>query len=189
MKRFTKKVLIPSDMPELVVLDIARNMLKKAESLGLTPDSLTFYMGDIAHIKLIKRMDFIASCETEIKFALFGIKVIHLSSLVNDERSLILESNVPLSISYSHGRTLRSVSYDEQPFIRSLKHMIKKVIFNDPATIVLWNDGTKTVVKADNEPYDPEKGLAMAISKKVLGNNGSYYKEFKKWLPKEEENK
>lgn len=24
---------------------------------------------------------------------------------------------------------------------------IKKVIFNDPATIVLWNDGTKTVVK------------------------------------------
>lgn len=62
---------------------------------------------------------------------------------------------------------------------------IKKVIFNDPATIVFWKDGTKTVVKANNEPYDPEKGLAMAISKKILGNKGNYFNEFKKWLPAE----
>lgn len=61
---------------------------------------------------------------------------------------------------------------------------IKKVIFNDPATIVFWNDGTKTVVKAHDEEFDPEKGLAMAISKKLLGNKGNYYNEFKKWLPK-----
>lgn len=64
---------------------------------------------------------------------------------------------------------------------------IKKVIFNDPATIVFWSDGTKTVVKAKNEPYDPEKGLAMAISKKHLGNTGKYYEEFKKWLPNNNE--
>lgn len=61
---------------------------------------------------------------------------------------------------------------------------IKKVIFNPPATIVLWNDGTKTVVKCTDEEFDPEKGLAMAISKKLLGNKGNYYNEFKKWLPK-----
>lgn len=84
---------------------------------------------------------------------------------------------------------------------------IKKVIFNPPATIVLWGDGTKTVVKAngrcghtvvatsysDNgetkteeieigELYDPEKGLAMCIAKKALGNKGNYYNEFKRWL-------
>ena len=63
---------------------------------------------------------------------------------------------------------------------------IKNVIFNDPATIVFWNDGTKTVVKAENEEFDPEKGLAMAISKKVLGNKGNYYETFKKWLPEKE---
>ena len=63
---------------------------------------------------------------------------------------------------------------------------IKKVIFNDPATIVFWDDGTKTVVKAENESFDPEKGLAMAIAKKSLGNRGNYYNEFKKWLPEEE---
>lgn len=61
---------------------------------------------------------------------------------------------------------------------------IKKIIFNDPATIVFWEDGTKTVVKCENEKYDPEKGLAMAISKKVLGNKGNYYETFKKILPK-----
>lgn len=63
---------------------------------------------------------------------------------------------------------------------------IKKVLFRDPATIVFWSDGTKTVVKASNEEYDPEKGLAMAISKKFLGNGGNYYNEFKKWLPTQE---
>lgn len=75
---------------------------------------------------------------------------------------------------------------------------IKKVIFNPPATIVLWADGTKTAVKCqEDDPYDkyrseklgrpslyydPEKGLAMCIAKKALGNKGNYYNEFKKWL-------
>ena len=67
--------------------------------------------------------------------------------------------------------------------IRCNKGAIKKVIFNDPATIIFWYDGDKTVVKAENEPYDPEKGMAMAIAKKSLGNKGNYFNEFKKWLP------
>lgn len=63
---------------------------------------------------------------------------------------------------------------------------IKDVIFNGPATIVLWVDGTKTVVKCqDDDIFDPEKGLAMAISKKALGNKGNYCNVFKKWLPEE----
>ena len=66
------------------------------------------------------------------------------------------------------------------------KPEIKKVVFNDPATIVFWTDGSKTVVKTqEGDIFDPEKGLAMAISKKVMGNNGRYYEEFKKWLPEE----
>ena len=61
---------------------------------------------------------------------------------------------------------------------------IENVIFNDPATIVFWSDHTKTVVKVENEEFDPEKGLAMAISKKALGNKHSYFNVFKKWLKK-----
>ena len=60
---------------------------------------------------------------------------------------------------------------------------IEKVIFNDPATIVIWEDGSKTVVKAQNgEPFDKEKGLAMALLKFICGNNGSYNKVFKEWI-------
>lgn len=62
---------------------------------------------------------------------------------------------------------------------------IERVIFNPPATIVFWQDGTKTVVKAQDEDFDPEKGLAMAISKKALGNRYEYYNVFEEWLPEE----
>lgn len=58
---------------------------------------------------------------------------------------------------------------------------IKDVIFNGPATIVKWADGTKTVVKCcEGDTFDPEKGLAIAISKKALGD----CKEIKKWTKK-----
>lgn len=67
----------------------------------------------------------------------------------------------------------------------SLIPAIVNVIFNDPATIVFWADGTKTVVKTQHgETFDPEKGLAMAISKKAMGNKGGYYNEFKRWVDK-----
>lgn len=65
---------------------------------------------------------------------------------------------------------------------------IKNVVFNDPATIVFWNDGTKTVVKCgENDKFDPEKGLVMAIAKKAFGNQGNYFNKIKKWVPKQEE--
>lgn len=62
---------------------------------------------------------------------------------------------------------------------------IVDVKFNEPATIVFWSDNTKTVVKCDpTDNFDPEKGLAMAIAKKFLGNNtGKYYDIFKKHTP------
>ena len=70
--------------------------------------------------------------------------------------------------------------------VNSSRMMIKKAIFNNPATIVFWSDGSKTVVKSHLDDYDPEKGLAMAIAKKALGNEGNYYNVFKKWLPNED---
>ena len=60
---------------------------------------------------------------------------------------------------------------------------IKNVIFNAPATIVLWTDGTKTVVKCqEGDTYDREKGLALCIAKKYLGNKGNFNEVFKKWI-------
>ena len=62
---------------------------------------------------------------------------------------------------------------------------IVRVIFNDPATIVIWEDGTKTIVKCNNEKYDKEKGLAMCIVKKWFGNTGKYFDVFKQFIDNE----
>ena len=80
-----------------------------------------------------------------------------------------------------------SHNYCMHDTVNSSRMIIKKVIFNNPATIVFWSDGSKTVVKSYLDDYDPEKGLAMAIAKKALGNEGNYYNVFKKWLPKDDE--
>ena len=66
---------------------------------------------------------------------------------------------------------------------------IKKVHCSGPVTAVVWADGTVTRVRCTNEEIDYEKGLAMAIAKKVLGTNKSgsdYYDVFRKFLPKPE---
>ena len=65
---------------------------------------------------------------------------------------------------------------------------IKNVIFNPPATIIYWEDGTKTVVKcSEYDDFDPEKGMAMAIAKKAIGEGNNYYPEIKKWIKEYED--
>lgn len=64
---------------------------------------------------------------------------------------------------------------------------IKDIIINDPATIILWKDGTKTVVKCQPvDTFDPEKGIAMAILKKLYGNSGFYKDIFEPAIEKYE---
>lgn len=64
---------------------------------------------------------------------------------------------------------------------------IKDIIINDPATIILWKDGTKTIVKCQPvDTFDPEKGIAMAILKKLYGNSGFYKDIFEPAIEKYE---
>lgn len=62
-----------------------------------------------------------------------------------------------------------------------------KIIFNGPATIVFWDDGTKTVVKCtERETFDYEKGVALCYMKRLLGNDNSFKHVFKKFnIPKQ----
>ena len=67
---------------------------------------------------------------------------------------------------------------------------IERVIFHEPATIVFWSDGTKTVVKCmEGELFDEEKGIAMAFMKKLYGTG--YMRKIRRHIPthafKEEE--
>ena len=72
---------------------------------------------------------------------------------------------------------------------------ITRVIFNDPATIVFWSDGDKTIVKyQEGDVYSPETGIAYATMKKFLGTNAtrSNYiskdikKQVEEWYAKKE---
>lgn len=70
----------------------------------------------------------------------------------------------------------------EKTYERVDMPFVDRVIFNGPATIVFWMDGTKTVVKCgEDETFDREKGLAMAMCKRLYGNKGNFNNVFKKW--------
>lgn len=60
---------------------------------------------------------------------------------------------------------------------------VERVIFSPPATIVLWKDGTKTVVKcSEDDEFSREMGLALCYMKKALGNKGNYNNVFRRWI-------
>jgi len=60
----------------------------------------------------------------------------------------------------------------------------KHVVYNDPATVIVWDDGTKTVVKChDGDVYDKREGFLLCCAKKLMGNTGSYNDEMKERAP------
>lgn len=61
---------------------------------------------------------------------------------------------------------------------------IREVIWNDPATIIIWSDGTKTVVKCQQgDEYDPERGFLLCVAKRMFGNRGRYNDIMRYWMP------
>ena len=53
--------------------------------------------------------------------------------------------------------------------------VVKNCYFSDDRTIVLWDDGTKTVVQCQpGDQFDPEKGIFAAIAKRAYGNTGKF---------------
>ena len=56
---------------------------------------------------------------------------------------------------------------------------ISRIIFNPPATVIYWMDGTKTTCKAmEGDTFSKEIGVAMCIAKKFFGNSRSEFKHF-----------
>ena len=119
------------------------------------------------------------------------LKGITLSQIIN-----VLQGNKYESIDWRNNympyMNLELGRIEDVKFINQLpkfdKNEIKDVRYNDPATIVFWKDGTKTVVKCQKnkgDTYNPELGLAMCIIKKMCDNKGNYNDVFNKWLPKE----
>lgn len=100
----------------------------------------------------------------------------------------VLRKSIQLSLNSWYGLTaagIDKVNNTKLTPIFNVYDSIKDVKFANPATIVFWKDGTKTVVMAQgDEQYVPEVGLAMCICKKVMGNTRDYYRVFKHWMKK-----
>ena len=175
------------------IFNIMRSMLN-AEFCSyfgaIIEDDYEWVIGSDVWNKIIKSDSIktnVVNCIDSLNYKIFDIEVTISTKELNtitlrkkDKRrnEMPVERKSTSSCVYYASTTAKSISAPS----------IKKVIFNYPATIVLWSDGSKTVVKCqDGDIYDPEKGLAMAISKKALGNKGNYCNEFKKWLPEDEE--
>lgn len=97
-------------------------------------------------------------------------------SIINNGTEWFMEvSNLTIeqSIDTVPQITLEGGLIGMHPMFRSNTSMkAKKVIYNNPATVVLWEDGTKTVVKCDSkDEYSPMLGLALCYMKKALGNS------------------
>lgn len=61
--------------------------------------------------------------------------------------------------------------------MRGTSVSIEKLFFNGSTTIVMWTDGTKTVVQPiEGEKFDPEIGIAMAIARKLFGSRHQFDK-------------
>ena len=75
--------------------------------------------------------------------------------------------------------------FPTETFSVDLELQAKKVIHNDPATIIIWSDGSKTVVKCrPGEKYEPYWGFCAAVCKKIFGSGKAVKRAAR--LPKEE---
>ena len=58
---------------------------------------------------------------------------------------------------------------------KRLRAMVKKVIFSGDRTIIMWNDGTKTVTQCHElDVYDKEKGILACMAKKLYENTNLF---------------
>lgn len=155
-------------------------------------------LNDIYGVKSVNYPeDFIANLKETMKRAnglyglsgyngVYGMEIDHLNSEILRQCCLSTELCRPkyyLSTELCKPNTVACIKEDKNMNC-DIRSNIKDVIFSDRVTVILWKDGTKTMVRAGkHEAYDPEKGFAMAICKKMFGNKGNYYEVFKKYVP------
>lgn len=111
---------------------------------------------------------------------------------INTTKSTFLEY-------YKNGRITADSSINIITFSEKLSNKFKaqalgilpkKVIYRDKYTIVIWEDGKKTIVKcSEGDTFDKEKGFMMALTTRVYGKGVMNYlrKEYCEKVEKFEE--
>ena len=103
-----------------------------------------------------------------------------IAAIVSTDAPFSININADIDLPDLTGLSRSSSLYDDitealnrafNPIIFGKTLPIKKVIYNGPATIILWDDRTKTVVKCkEGDSYSPEAGFALAVLKRLTGN-------------------
>ena len=97
------------------------------------------------------------------------------------------DATVYALLSNGKREAIKKLKEDLETFEADKYIKIRKVIFSGPATIVFWNDGSKTVVKCTKDDHlNYEMGIAMCALKKLFGDSYlNFKKDLKKWAPEE----
>ena len=73
---------------------------------------------------------------------------------------------------------LGSIEFDLAKYIPE----VERIIYHEPATIVFWSDGTKTVVKCMKEQeFNKYYGFIAALAKRVFGSNSAVERIIRKY--------
>ena len=60
---------------------------------------------------------------------------------------------------------------------------IRQIIFSGPKTIVIWSDGSKTIVSCSkDDTYDGYIGFCAAVAKKMFGSTSQVKKVIDKYI-------
>ena len=117
--------------------------------------------------------------KTEIVMGLRSCKTLYqgLKKLQDEQAEDTVEYTVEDTVEYTVEDTVEYTKELLNKLIGGTDEMknvdVKKIIFNGPKTIVLWTDGTKTIVSMskDETNFDPEAAFCAAYTKKMFGTN------------------
>lgn len=75
--------------------------------------------------------------------------------------------------------TVNYRSMFSESLCRTNENKIKRVIFSNPMTIIIWEDGKKTYARTtEDDEYDPFRGFLLCYAKKKLRKEVTQYKDF-----------
>jgi hypothetical protein len=110
------------------------------------------------------------------------IKDYNDNKIFNDEMlSLLLKDKIEEEYEKEKAKEAEELLKRQRYTINNFIDCIERVIFSGNKTIMLWKDGTKTIVTCqEGDEFDKEKGLALCIIKYIFGNIGYYNEIFKR---------
>lgn len=130
----------------------------------------------------------VGNAEIPVKITKVDLESSAYSSDMTTVECLVVNDD---QIKYHHRDDLKkqlNSIYGEAAMREARRFDIVKVIFNNPATIVFWADGTKTVVKCqEGDVYSKETGMALCIAKRALGDKSNFNEVFKNFIPEQKE--